>query len=407
MKKFMSILLAIIMVFSMSATVFAADFTDTADNRHYEAIETLHALGMISGYDGETYGPEDELTRAQACAIIIRAIDGEPRDYYNQIFTDVPTSHWAADYIAEAYNRGYVSGYGNNMFGPEDKVTYDQMSKIMLNVIGYRNTGDWPTGLRQVAKNAGLYENCIITDGTANCTRGAVAQMVYNAFDCKTIDNNGFPTGKTFMDSLGFKVVDDTWQIDANDKFTGHKVVTYKNGKTIVPTSVITTNAVSATYINDTTMKVGTKSYPIEWSTTELFVDGKDANSFPAGIKTVQLIFNSDEEIIAVVAETPIKIQTFPVGTFNQWIPQAEINDIKGYIEGISTVTKIGDEYKVSNDTYVGFVIDAWSTASNYWAEFSDGKIMKFDDAWNFTCGKLVIIFYDYEGNPNSYQCVN
>lgn len=72
------------------------------------------------------------------------------------------------------------------------------------------------------------------------------------------------------------------------------------------------------------------------------------------------------------------------------------------YIEGISTVTKIDDEFKVSNKYYVGFVADAWSNTSTYFVEFTDGTIMKFDDAsaWNLNGGELAIVFYDYLGNP-------
>ena len=301
MKKFISLMMALVLSLSLAASAFAADFADTANSEHRDAIETLHALGLVSGYNAETYGPNDELTRAQACAIIIRALNGEPRDYYNQIFTDVPTSHWAADYIAEAYNMGLMSGYGGGYFGPNDKITYDQMSKVILNVLGYRNTGSWPTGLRETAKNAGLYENCVIIDGTAPCTRGVVAQMIYNAFNCKTLNTNGFPTGETFMESLGIQQGKDVWELDENGNFTGHMVVTYKVGKTTITTSVRTTYAMNAEYVSSTAVKIGNKNYTINWNTTELYVDGKDATSYPENIENVEVIFNAKNEIIAVL----------------------------------------------------------------------------------------------------------
>ena len=405
MKKIFSVLLVIVMVFSMSVGAFAADFTDTVDSEHYDAIETLHALGLVSGYDGKTYGPNDELTRAQACAIIVRALNGEPRDYYNQLFTEVPVTHWAADYIAEAYNMGLVSGYGNGVFGPDDKITYDQMSKIVLNMLGYRNTGSWPTGLRVTAKNAGLYDNCVIVDGAKPCTRGVVAQMIYNSFDCKTLNANGFPTGETFMESLGIKQIADTWQVDADGDFTGHMVVTYKVGKTVIPTSVITTYSKSAEYVSDAALKIGNKTVEIKWADVELFVDGKDANSYPADIKIVDVIYNSDDEMIAVVASTPIKVQTYKAGTV---FSAAAIEKMDGYQAGISTVTQIGDVYEVSNDTYVGYVVDSWDTATHHCAEFSDGTVMKFKIAdyssWTFTKGCYVIIFYDYTGRADSFR---
>lgn len=400
MKKIFSVFLAIVMVFSMTTMAFAADFKDTADSKHYDAIETLHALGLVSGYNKDTYGPNDELTRAQACAIIIRALNGEPRDYYNQIFTDVPVTHWAADYIAEAYNMGLMGGYGDGIFGPDDKITYDQMSKVILNMLGYRNTGSWPEGLRSTAKMAGLYDNCVIIDGATPCTRGVVAQMIYNAFDCKTLNNSGFPTGETFMESLGIKQIADTWQKDEDGKFTGHMVMTYKIGKDTIPTSVITTYSKSAEYISDTALKIGNKTVNVKWADVELFVDGKDATAYPADIKNMEVIYNADDEMIAVVATTPVKVTTYVPGSHD--FTKDEIKAMDNYIEGISTVTKIGDEFKVSNKYYVGFVADAWSNTNTYFVEFTDGTIMKFDDAsaWNLNGGELAIVFYDYLGNP-------
>jgi hypothetical protein len=279
------------------------------------------------------------------------------------------------------------------------------MSKVVLNMLGYRNTGSWPTGLRVTAKNAGLYDNCVIIDGSTPCTRGVVAQMIYNAFDCKTLNNNGFPTGETFMESLGIKQVADTWQVDADGDFTGHMVVTYKVGKTVIPTSVITTYSKSAEYVSDAALKIGNKTVEIKWADVELFVDGKDANSYPADIKTVDVIYNSDDEMIAVVASTPIKVQTYKAGTV---FSAAAIEKMDGYQAGISTVTQIGDVYEVSNDTYVGYVVDSWDTATHHCAEFSDGTVMKFKIAdyssWTFTKNCYVIIFYDYTGRADSFR---
>lgn len=407
MKKIFSVLLAVIMVFSISATAFAADFVDTAENTHYEAIETLHALGLVDGYNATTFGPNDELTRAQACKIIVTAVNGTPRDYYNQIFTDVPVTHWAFDYIVEAYNMGFINGYGNNIFGPEDKVTYDQVTKIILNVLGYRNTGSWPTGLREMASKAGLYNNCVIIDGSAPCTRGVVAQMIYNAFNCMTLDANGFPTGKTFLFALGFKVIDPSWQVIDN-KFTGHQVETYKKGTAVITTSDIITYGYTAKYVDDDTVKIGSKAYDIDWTKVTYFVDGIQQYEVSAmkNAAAIEVIYNANNDMIAVSVTSPVKVQLFKVGELELWIPQAEIDEIDGYIKGISTVTKVGDEYIVSNNYYIGYVVDTWNTASNYWAQFSDGKIMKFDNTWSFNSSKIVIIFYDYNGNAVSYQCM-
>ena len=411
MKKIFSILLAIMMILSMSTAVFAADFTDTADSNHYDAIETLHALGLVGGYDGKVYGPNDELTRAQACAIIINAVSGQPNPYYVQLFNDVPTTHWAFNYIADAYIKGFISGYGNNVFGPDDKVTYDQISTIILNVLGYRNTGAWPAGVRLTAQNACLYDGIVITDGSNYCTRGEVAQMVYNAFDCQTLNNNGFPTGETFAESLGIERIEDTWQKDADGNVTGHMVVTYMfNNKTII-TPVITSYAKNGTF-KDKVLTIGKKSTTLaNYDNIKIIVDnkemvyGSDKTGALNKCHDVIAIYNDNNKLIAIVGTTPVTVTTYEAGTV---FSNAAIAKMENYQAGISTVTQIGDVYKVSNDTYFGYVIDSWNTNTQHCVEFSNGTIIKFKTVdypdWNFEAGQYVIIFYDYLGRANSYK---
>lgn len=401
MKKFLTIILVLVMTLTMAVPAFAAEFDDTADSQYCEAIDTLAALGMVGGYGNNKFGPEDSLTRAQAATIFVRAVGGNVHSSRIQIFTDVPTTHWASASINEAYYMGLMGGYGNNVFGPEDKLTYDQVSQIMLNVLGYKNTNGWPYGVRQLCADAGIYDGIVIADGSAPCTREVVCQMLYNAFDCRMM-NNGIPTGETFLSSLGFKQVADTWQKDEDGNFTGHMVVTYKSGKEVIPTVVRTTYAKNAEYISDAVLKIGNKTVEIKWANVELFVDGKDANTYPADIKNVEVIYDADDEMIAVVAFTPVKVTTYAPGTHA--FTKDEIKEMGNYIEGISTVTKIGDEFKVSNKYYVGFVADAWSNTSTYFVEFTDGTIMKFDDssAWNLSGGEIAVVFYDYLGNPVS-----
>ena len=69
MKKILSMLLAVTMVFSMSATAFAADFKDTINVPQSEAIDVIETLGIVNGYDNDIFGPNDVLTRSQLCTM--------------------------------------------------------------------------------------------------------------------------------------------------------------------------------------------------------------------------------------------------------------------------------------------------------------------------------------------------
>ena len=77
-NKFISMLMAVVMSFSMVTSAFAADFKDVPEShKNYEAIETLEVLDLVAGYDNKNFGPEDVLSRAQLCTMMVRAIYGD------------------------------------------------------------------------------------------------------------------------------------------------------------------------------------------------------------------------------------------------------------------------------------------------------------------------------------------
>lgn len=197
MKKFMALILSLVMLFSLSTVAFAADdgyFYDISKSKNEDAIEYLYDLGVIEGYGNHKYGPTDTLTRAQACAIIVRAMltDEEIFRDYNDTFVDVDWNEWYREYVDTAYRHDYMHGYGKGYFGPTDKVTYAQFATIVTNVLGYDATklpGEWPTNVLYIADKLDLFDN--ITKGALTSdpiTREDAAQMIYNALDANMVE---------------------------------------------------------------------------------------------------------------------------------------------------------------------------------------------------------------------------
>ena len=88
MKKIISLLLVLVMVFSMTAFASAATpFDDTYYSKNREAIEALYGLGILEGYGNGKYGPGNTLTRAEACAIIVRAMVEDDLIYESRVNT--------------------------------------------------------------------------------------------------------------------------------------------------------------------------------------------------------------------------------------------------------------------------------------------------------------------------------
>ncbi|MDD7151432.1 MAG: S-layer homology domain-containing protein, partial [Clostridium sp.] len=213
MKKFIAIIMAVIMVMSFATIAFAANgFTDVSKSRYEAAIDELYDLGIVNGYSATKFGTDYTLTRAEACAIIVRALYGEKTvpDVIN--FTDVSYRDWFYDYINTAVYYDIMHGHNATTFAPNDEITYDQMATLILNALGYNApqlAGEWPVNVERMATRLGLYTNIpIYFDGSEYITRGEACQMLYNALDCYVVEyvrGRIIETDQTLYEAMGFE----------------------------------------------------------------------------------------------------------------------------------------------------------------------------------------------------------
>jgi len=104
-------------------------FTDVDNNRWSNtAISTLANGGFINGYEDGTFRPEDTITRAEFIAMASRLAPMIENATHN--FTDV-AQHWAEEYIANAISKGWITGYENNTFLPEQNITRAEAMAIV------------------------------------------------------------------------------------------------------------------------------------------------------------------------------------------------------------------------------------------------------------------------------------
>lgn len=111
-------------------------FTDVPSTHYaYKWIDLLAQSGITAGCGSGKFCPTDKMTRAQAAVMLIRAKNGgnfTPK--FSPVFTDVPSSHWAAPWISELYKQGYTKGCGNGQFCPERQLTRAEMAVFLVNV---------------------------------------------------------------------------------------------------------------------------------------------------------------------------------------------------------------------------------------------------------------------------------
>ena len=96
------------------------------------AVSTLSKMGIIKGYEDGSFKPNDPISRAEFAAIAARfAPDG---DKTPATFADV-TSHWAKDEISIAANHGWIKGYEDGSFKPDQKITRAETMTIVNRVL--------------------------------------------------------------------------------------------------------------------------------------------------------------------------------------------------------------------------------------------------------------------------------
>ena len=200
LKKALSLVLVLAMVFALAVPGFAADTTKKAsDFKDYskvtnkEAVDVLTAAGVVSGNTDGTFGPEGSFTRAQAASIIAHmmlgaAADAQPSSATK--FTDVPATHWASKYIAYCAQQGIVNGYGNGKFGPDDALSAHSWALMLLGALGYnaKNEGiggaGWEIGTTTLAIQSGVAS---AADLTATFNRDVAIKMAYNTLTANLV----------------------------------------------------------------------------------------------------------------------------------------------------------------------------------------------------------------------------
>ena len=103
--------------------------SDTADSPFAREIDTLCVYQILSGFEDGSFRPKDTLTRAQFCAMIASALN-LPAGRREQ-FSDVDADAWYARAVLALADMGFISGYGDGSFRPENPVTFQEMAVIL------------------------------------------------------------------------------------------------------------------------------------------------------------------------------------------------------------------------------------------------------------------------------------
>lgn len=163
---------------------------DIPQNTWYgRALMNLDLLGIVKGYEDGTFRPNQPVSRAEFVVLLSRVHELEAGE---KSFPDVPKTHWAYDAIAAAGAAGWINGYEDGTFRPNESVKRIEAVKMINNMLGWSCDRDFVDNETHLSgfefedlergsweyyevMEATLSHNCIHEKGKEIWTKAAVA----------------------------------------------------------------------------------------------------------------------------------------------------------------------------------------------------------------------------------------
>ena len=171
-------------------------FTDlgSVGTWYHEAVDYVLRSSLMGGYGNGTFGPSNNLSRAQFAQILFNK-EGRPVVNYLLQYGDVAEGAWYTEAIRWAASQGIIGGYSGGIFGPNDSITREQLAVMLWRYAGSPAATDKELRFTDADKAGGYalealrwaVENSVmsgrgggILDPKGLVTRAQAAQMLMN-----------------------------------------------------------------------------------------------------------------------------------------------------------------------------------------------------------------------------------
>lgn len=150
-----------------------------------QAGEYLNKIGLYIGYEDGSLGLNRNITRAEFATLAVRIEgleDLQEKHKGETIFKDMKASHWASGYVNIAVSKDLIKGFEDKTFRPEEEITYAQALAVVIRILGYEKdvVGEWPDNYINKGKDLGL-DRYIDLSADMPISRGKIAVLIYNA----------------------------------------------------------------------------------------------------------------------------------------------------------------------------------------------------------------------------------
>lgn len=177
-------------------------FSDIAGHWAESRIKKAVKLGFVSGYQDGTFRPDKTVTRAEFAKLLNNAMKIEDIAAINM--TDVKKSDWFYKQVQKSIAVGFFSGYENNTFRPNNPITRQEVAKVITSAItsgsvsgdgatllkDYGSIQDWAKTSVNTAYNKGYimgYPNKLYLPVKA-LTRAEAVKIIYEILDNENIE---------------------------------------------------------------------------------------------------------------------------------------------------------------------------------------------------------------------------
>lgn len=164
--------------------------------------QTVRALGILTGDENGELNLSSPVTRAEFAKMMCAAAglaDSISTQANVSVFKDVKSGHWAAGYVKAAVDNGWIAGYTDGTFRPENTILLEEAATALLRMLGYDSqsmSGAFPSAQMNKYRALGLDENMTAVQGQ-RLTRSECVTLFYNLMKAET------STGAVFASTRG------------------------------------------------------------------------------------------------------------------------------------------------------------------------------------------------------------
>ena len=153
-----------------------------------ESADTLNKMKILNGYEDGSLRLENNITRAEFCALIMNMLGLTVDEELENRFSDIKDGAWYYNAINKVAELGYINGYKEDgTFRPSNNITYAESCAIMVNILGYNDEleGGWPNNVIDKATELKIVDGLNISDSTYKMTRGEISVILINSMGIK------------------------------------------------------------------------------------------------------------------------------------------------------------------------------------------------------------------------------